>query len=142
MTLLNLDNLKSSALQGDFADEQLESMKKLLLMVLARGARVDLNADSDEVSAIIEVVRNFTGHELDAATVRTEAIAQSRETSTKPISKLASSLSHEQKILVILALKEVLLADQQLISSEIDYFNIVASALKLSFADAAGLIED
>lgn len=142
MSLVNLDTLKSSVTEGNIAQEQLEALRKLLVAVLAKGARADLNADSDEVNTIIQVVRDFTGLELDTATVRAEAIAQSRETSSRPISKLASTLSHEHKVLVVLALKEVLLADQQVISSEVDYFNVVASALRVSFADAAGLLED
>lgn len=141
MALLDIDNLKSMISKGMSAEEERAAFRKLLITVLARASRVDLNTDAAEVDKIQAIVAEYTGADIDAAAVRTEAIMQARETNMKSVSKLASKMSESYRVLVIKALKQVILADDQVSHTEIDYFNAVAAALRLSFADVAELVE-
>ena len=84
----------------------------------------------------------YTGETYEAGTIRAEAIEQSQEESLRPVAKAASKLPEGLRVLAIDALASVMRADDQISYAEIDYFNAVAGAMRLSFADVAGLLKD
>lgn len=142
MALVDLQKLKSLVTAGSSAHDESERFKQLLFMILTKAARVDLHTDAAEVDLIQKIMLEYTGEAYEAATIRAEATAQSQENSLRPISKLASTLPENLRVLAVSALKEVMGADERVSYAEIDYFNAVAGAMRLSFADVAGLLQD
>lgn len=142
MALVDLENLKSLVKAGSSAVDERDTFKTLLLTILTKASRVDLHTDSAEVEIIQRIMQEYTGESYDGATIRSEAIAQAQESSLRPVAKLASKVSEDMRVLAIGALKEVMAADDRISYAEIDYFNAVAAAMRLSFADVAGLLQD
>jgi len=142
MALVNLQNLKSLMCADSTGDAERETFKTLLFTILAKASRVDLHTDTSEVETIQKIMLEYTGENYDAGSIRAEAIAQSQEESLRPVAKAASKLPEGLRVLAIEALASVMRADDQISYAEIDYFNAVAGAMRLSFADVAGLLKD
>ena len=142
MPLFNLDSFKAQLSGGGTAAQEKEVFRDLLISVLSRGSRADLHTDSEEIALIQKLVAEHTGEELDAGSIRATAIMASSDNSMRSVAKLASKLPENYRILVIDALRAVILADDRVSHREIDFFNSVAGALRLSYADVAGLLEE
>ena len=142
MALVDLESLKSLVCNGSSAADELETFKKLLFTILTKAARVDLQTDDSEVSMIQSIMSEYTGESYSAGDIRAEAIGQAQEDSLRPVSKLASRLPENLRVLAISALIDVMRVDERVSYAEIDYFNAVAAAMRLSFADSAGLVKD
>ena len=142
MALVNLENLKSLMCTESSSDGERETFKTLLFTILSKASRVDLHTDSSEVEAIQKIMLEYTGETYEAGTIRAEAIEQSQEESLRPVAKAAAKLPEGLRVLAIDALANVMKADDQISYAEIDYFNAVAGAMRLSFADVAGLLKD
>ena len=142
MALVNLQNLKSLMTSTTSADDDRENYKTLLFTILTKASRVDLHTDGSEVELIQKIMLEYTGETYDAGSIRAEAIAQSQDESLRPVAKLAAKLPESMRVLAIDALASVMRADDQISYAEIDYFNAVAGAMRLSFADVAGLLKD
>jgi len=142
MALVNLQSLKSLMTSTASADDERENYKTLLFTILTKASRVDLHTDGSEVELIQKIMLEYTGETYDAGSIRAEAIAQSQDESLRPVAKLAAKLPESMRVLAIDALASVMRADDQISYAEIDYFNAVAGAMRLSFADVAGLLKD
>ena len=141
MALIDLQSLKTLVQSGCNEVDEREVFKELLYAILCKAARVDLHADTTEVDMIAKIMLEYTGEEYDSAAIRTEISAKSRDDSLRPVAQLASKLSEEMRVLAIVALEQVMRADETVSYAEIDYFNAVAAAMRLSFADVAGLVK-
>lgn len=142
MALVDLEKIKALVKTGSSAADEREIFGRLLLIILTKAARIDLHTDASEIDMIQNLLQEYTGQTYDSGTLRAEAIAQSQETSLRPVAKLAAKLPEEMRVLAIGALKDVMGADERVSYAEIDYFNAVAGAMRLSFADVAGLLQD
>ena len=108
--------------------------------MLATATRVDLHTHESEVESIQKVYQEYTGDMVSVADIRVAAIVGVREEGLKPVAKNAGKLSAEHRRLMIQGLRAVLLADDALRSTEIEYFNLVSKMLDVTHADAAGLV--
>ena len=127
---------------GLSAADECEIFKQLLFKLLTKAARIDLHTDTSEVELIQTLMLEYTGESYDTGVIRAEAAIQAQETSLRPVAKLAAKLPENLRVLAIGALKEIMGADERISYAEIDYFNAVAGAMRLSFADVAGLLQD
>lgn len=120
---------------------QTELYKEVLLMVLARASSSDANIHEVEIESIQEIVKRETGSELSIQDVRKAARTELYETT--PLSKYLSSASRDladkDRIRVIQCLGEVIKSDTEVSVLEIDFFNMVAAALRVTPAEVAGL---
>ena len=142
MALVDLKKLKGLVNAGTSGADDREIFGQLLFTILTKAARIDLHTDASEVEAIQKIMKEYTGEIYESAAVRTAAAGQAAERSLRPVSKLAAKLPEDMRVLAINALKELMGADERISHAEIEYFNAVASAMRLSFADVAGLLED
>lgn len=142
MALVDLQTIKARLQGQSGAADERETFKQLLFKILTKAARVDLHTEGAEVAMIQRIMLAYTGEEYDAGTIRAEALAQSQEDSLRPVARLAAKLPESFCVLAIVALEEVMRADENVSYAEIDYFNAVAAAMRLSFADVAGLVKD
>lgn len=120
---------------------QKELYKEVLLMVLARASSSDANIHEVEIETIQNIVSQETGEALKTQDVRKAARTELYE--SVPLSKYLSSASRDlddaDRVRVIQLLADVIKSDTEVSVLEIDFFNMVASALRVTPAEVAGL---
>ena len=122
-------------------DQQKELYQEVLLMVLARASSSDANIDPREIEAIQKMVRNETGKDVTEQDVRKAARTELYETT--PIGKYLGSvrkkLADADRVRVIHLLADVIKSDAEISVLEIDFFNMVATALQATPAEVMGI---
>lgn len=122
-------------------DQQKELYQEVLLMVLARASSSDANIDPREIEAIQQMVRNETGKDVTEQDVRKAARTELYETT--PIGKYLGSvrkkLADADRVRVIHLLADVIKSDTEISVLEIDFFNMVATALHATPAEVMGI---
>ena len=110
-------------------------------MVLARATDADAYTDPVEVEAVQRIVKDYLGEDISSAEVRIAASSDLFERAPlhKYLSRIGPQLKDSERISIVKAMVDVLHADGRIASSELDYFNMVADALRLSPAEIAGL---
>ncbi len=118
--------------------------RELLIMVLSRATDVDAYTDAAEVETVQKVLLEYLGEEISGADVRIAAKSALYETAPleKYVSRIGPKLPKAQRMKLIHALVDVLRADEKVASAETEYFNMICKALKLSYADVAGVGSD
>ncbi len=123
------------------ADKQKELYQEVLLMVLARASSSDSNIHPLEIETIQEMVRRETGSKISAQEVRKAARTELYETT--PLAKYLGSarkkLADADRVKVVHLLAEVVKSDTEISVLEIDFFNMVANALKATPAEVIGI---
>ena len=120
---------------------QKELYQEVLLMVLARASSSDANIHEVEIESIREIVQRETGSDLSAQDVRKAARTELYETTplSKYLSTASRDLADQDRIRVIQLLAEVIKSDTEVSVLEVDFFNMVAAALRVTPAEVAGL---
>ncbi|MEM8659798.1 MAG: TerB family tellurite resistance protein [Pseudomonadota bacterium] len=118
-----------------------EAYKELLLMVLSRATDVDAYTHPAEVDIVRDVLCKYLDEDVSSADVHIAAKSKLYETAPleKYVSHIGSRLPKEDRVSMVNALIEVLLADDRIASAEAGYFNMICKSLKLDFADVVGL---
>ena len=144
MALVDLTHIKR--LFGGSRDTQPnpEVYRELLLMVLARATDADSYTHPAEVETVQNVLEGLLGERIEGSDVRIAARSALYETAPleKYISRVGPQLPKSDRRAILNGLIEVLNADERVATSEANYFNMVASAMELTFADVAGLLSD
>ena len=141
MGIIKMDNIKALLNNELSAEQKQKAFKELLVLVLARGTRADLYTHETEVSAAQRVIKDYIGEDVSAAELRIAASSEIFEMAplNKHVSKVATSFEGADRIVIINALKDVLQADGHVRQPEIDFFDKMASALKLKPSEIAGI---
>ena len=144
MALVDLSNVRRLFGGNREAKPDSEIYSELLLMVLARATDADSYTHPAEVEVVQKVLEEHLGKCVDSSDVRIAARSKLYETAPleKYIARVGPQLPKSDRCSMLNALVKVLMADGRLATSEISYFNMVASALELDFADVAGLVSD
>lgn len=113
-------------------------------MVLARATDADSYTHPAEVEVVQKVLEEHLGERVEGSEIRIAAHSRLYETAPleKYLSRLGPKLPKASRRSILNALIEVLKADGRVASAETHYFNMVAAAMALSFADIVGLIND
>jgi uncharacterized tellurite resistance protein B-like protein len=122
-------------------DEQKALYGEVLLMTLARASSADANIDPVEISTIRQIIQRETGEEIDEKDVRRAARTELYETETlrKYLRRVRQRIQADDRRKIVEALAEVIKSDTQISVLEIDFFNRVADALRITPAELAGL---
>ena len=122
-------------------EEQRELFEEVLLMVLARASSSDTSIQRIEVKTIMEIVERETGNAISEQDVRKAARTELYETTPldKYLSSAGKKLLDRDRIAVVHLLAEVIRSDTEVSALEVDFFNMVADALKARPAEIAGL---
>lgn len=115
--------------------------KEVLLMTLARATDADINIQNVEVEHIRKVLKDKTGEDFSAADIRVAARAElyAEANLRKYLAKVRKQLTSRQRGEIIRALADVMRSDQEVSSLEVDFFNGIAEALGVTYAQVAGL---
>lgn len=120
---------------------QQELFKEVLLMTLARASSADANIHPVEVATIQKIMQRESGEELTAADIRKAARPELYESANlrKYLRSVRRQLEPGQSVTIAHALAEVIQSDTEISVLEIDFFNRVADALRVTPAELAGL---
>lgn len=122
-------------------ENQDELFKEVLLMTLARASTSDANMHPVEVVTIQGIMQRETGHELTEADIRRASRPDLYESANlrKYLRSVQGQLNAGNKTTILQALAAVIKSDTSISGLEIDYFNRVADALRVTPAELAGL---
>jgi len=122
-------------------EEQGELYKEVLLMTLARAADADINIQNVEIDRIREILKEHTGDDFSASDIRLAARAElyAEATLRKYLSSVRGKMAAKDRVKTVHALADVFRSDKNVSVLEVDFFNGVVAALKVSPAEVAGL---
>ena len=122
-------------------ENQTELYKEVLLMTLARASRSDANIHPVEIETIRQIMQRETGQDLTEADIRRAARPELYESVNlrKYLRSVQRQLKVEDRITIVQALADVIKSDTQISVLEIDFFNRVADALRITPAALIGL---
>ena len=118
-------------------EKQKELYREVLLMTLAQASSSDANIHPAEIETIQQIMRRETSQELTEADIR-KAARPERYQSVKLRKYLRSvhrQLKAEDRSKIVQAVAEVIKSDTQINVLEIDFFNRVADALRITPAE-------
>ncbi len=118
-------------------EKQKELYREVLLTTLAQASRSDANIHPVEIEMIQQIMQRDTGQELTEADIRKAARPEWYQ--SVKLRKYLRSVQHrlkvEDKIKIVRALADVIKSDTQISVLEIDFFNRVADALRITPAE-------
>jgi uncharacterized tellurite resistance protein B-like protein len=123
----------SSASEGS----QDELYKEVLLMTLARASKADANIHPAEIETILQIMQRETGQDFSEADIRKASQPDLYESANlrKYLRSVQGRLNDENKVTILRALVDVIKSDTEINVLEIDFFNRVADALRITPAD-------
>ena len=118
-------------------EKQKELYRQVLLMTLAQASRSDANIHPVEIEMIQQIMQRDTGQELTEADIRKAARPEWYQSAKlrKYLRSVQHRLKVEDKIKIVRALADVIKSDTQISVLEIDFFNRVADALRITPAE-------
>lgn len=142
MSIADLGNVLKIFGGSDISEEEQKDLyQEVLLMVLARASSSDSNIHPVEIETIQEMVQRETGSEITSQDIRKAGRTELYETT--PLAKYLGStrkkLADADRVQVIQLLAEVIKSDTEVSVLEIDFFNMVATALHATPAEIIGL---
>ncbi len=143
MSIADLSNvLKIFGESEPESDDQKELYTEALLMTLARASSSDANIHAVEVESIQQIMQRETGAEISSQDVRKAARTELYESIPlrKYLGSVRRKLSPKDRASIVRLLAEVIKSDTEISVLEVDFFNMVADALRTTPAELAGLI--
>ena len=124
--------------------QQKELFKEALLMTLARASSSDANIHPVEIKTIQGIVQRETGDEVTEQDVRKAARTELYDSAPldKYLTSVRKQLNPADKVAICHLLAEVIKSDTSVSVLEVDFFNMVANALKPTAAELVGLIPE
>jgi len=121
--------------------ERHDLYKEVLCMTLSRAADADINIQNVEVDRIREILKEHTGEDFSAGDIRVAARAElyAEASLVKYLNSVRDKMLNKDRVDTIHALADVFRSDQEVSVLEIDFFNSVAEALRVTPAEIAGL---
>lgn len=142
MSIANLSSILKIFGGGKPSEEERQQIfKEALLMTLARASDSDENVSPVEVETVQDIVMRVTGEDVSIADVRVAAASKLYEKAPlkSHLAHVARELTPQQRVIIVESLSEVIKADVQVTNREVEFFNMVAAALRITPAELAGL---
>lgn len=124
------------------AEQETDLFKEVLLMTLARAADADISIKTVEVDRIREILKAHTGEDFTSADIRVAARAElyAESTLVKYLGSVHKKMSDGHRAETIQALADVFRSDSSVSVLEVDFFDRVAEALRITPSQIAGLV--
>ena len=122
-------------------EDEIELFNETALMTLARATNADSNIHPIEVKLVQEKIKEVTGQDISTKDVRVAANSHLFEKTTLEnwLIRIHTNLSTHQKVAILVALADVIRADEKVTQREVTFFNMVSAALRLSPSDILGI---
>jgi len=123
-------------------EEQRTLFKEVLLMTLSRATSADANIDTAEVDTVQTILKKTLDEDFEAADIRVAAKSEIYESAPLPdyLSSVAKKLSSAERVAIATALADVIRSDCRISEREVNFFDMVAKALKITPAELAGIV--
>ena len=124
------------------AEQESQLFKEVLLMTLARAADADINIQAAEVDRIREILKKHTSEDFSSADIRVAARAElyAEATLVKYLNSVSNKMTTAHRIETVQALADVFRSDQNDSVLEVDFFDKVVGALRVTPSQVAGLV--
>lgn len=141
MSLVDLDHIRGWFKEEHSAKEDNAEFRELLVMILSRATDADSYTHPAEVATVQRVLKDVLGEDVSEKDIRVAALSELYEKVPleKCIARVGPALTLDERRIITGSLVAVLEADDNIASSEADFFNMVCASLRLSYADVAGL---
>jgi len=142
MAIADLSRFLRIFSQSSPSEEKQKALyREVLLMTLARASSSDANIDPGEIETIQQIMQRQTGQELTEADIRKAARPElySSVYLRKYLRSVQRQLKAEDRSKVVQAVADVIKSDTQINVLEIDFFNRVVDALRITPAVQLGL---
>jgi len=118
-----------------------EFYKEVLMMTLAEASRADANVHPLEIETIQQIMRRETGQDFTEADIRVASRLDiySSANLRKYLRRARVQLNAENKATILQALIDVIKSDTKINVLEIDFFNRVVDALRMTPAEQSRL---
>ncbi len=118
-----------------------EIYREVLMMTLAEASRADANIHPLEIETIQKIMQRETGQDLTEADIRVASWSNTYRSANlrKFLRRARVHLDTENKATILQALIDVIKSDAEINVLEIDFFNQVIKALRMSPAEQQGL---
>jgi len=122
-------------------ESQDDIYEEVLLMTLAQASKADANIHPLEIETIKQIMRRETGQDLTEADIRKASRADINGSANlrKYLRRVQGQLNAENKTAILRAMVDVIKSDTEINVLEIDYFNRVVDALRMTPAEQFGL---
>ncbi len=131
------------SLVGSLANEETQDdiYEEVLLMTLAQASKADANIHPLEIKTIQQIMRRETGQDLTEADIRKVTRTDMNESAhlRKYLRRVQGQLNVRNKTAILQALVDVIKSDAEINVLEIDFFNRVVDALRMTPAEQFGL---
>ena len=133
--------LKSFGGSADGEETQDDVYEEVLLTTLAQASKADANIHPLEIETIKQIMRRETGQVLTEADIRKASRTDINGSANlrKYLRRVQGQLNAENKTAILRALVDVIKSDTEINVLEIDYFNRVVDALRMTPAEQFGL---
>lgn len=130
-----------TATPTDGSDEQQTIRNDVLLNALARMTYADTNTKAVEVAMVRKIYKRETGKNITEAEIRVAARGDLHETKafSRYLSSCGAKLSRDDKCFVLKAMAEIVKSDGSISPGELEFFDQVGKAFKLSPSEIAEL---
>jgi len=141
MSLINFSAIRELVGSGTAKHKQ-ELFKETMLMVLARATRVDSNVDSVEVAQVKEALKAHTGVDFSDADIRTASSSEifASQSLERYLASATRKLTESERVAVLEALANIIRSDEAIRYTELDFFDRVATSLRATPSEIAGLL--
>ncbi len=128
---------------GSSASEKIqdELYKEVLMTTLAQASKADANIHPLEIETIQKIMLRETGQNLTAADIRKASLSDRYESVNfrKYLRRVQGQLNAENKTTILRSVVDVIKSDTKINVLEIDFFNRVVDALRMTPAEQFGL---
>ena len=141
MALIDFSTIKDLITDLSAGKDEEVLFKEVILLVLARATRADSNVESIEVEHIQKALRELTGEEFSRGDILTASSSEIYETQSleRTLANAARKLGQEKRSVILSCLADLIRADSSIRDQELEFFDQVATALKASPSEIAGL---
>ena len=141
MALIDFSTIKDLITDLSAGKDEEVLFKEVILLVLARATRADSNVESIEVEHIQKALRELTGEEFSRGDILTASSSEIYETQSleRTLANAARKLGQEKRSVILSCLADLIRADSSIRDIELEFFDLVATALKATPSEIAGL---
>ena len=141
MALIDFSTIKDLITDLGAGKDEEVLFKEVILLVLARATRADSNVESIEVEHIQKALKELTGEEFSRGDILTASSSEIYETQSleRTLANAARKLGQEKRSVILSCLADLIRADSSIRDQELEFFNQVATALKATPSEIAGL---
>lgn len=142
MALIDFNSIKELVRKGKSSKHKQDLFKEVLLLVLSRATRADTNVEAVEVAKVQQALKQITGDDFSEGDILTAASSEVFETQSleRTLSNASRKLSEEERVTILSCLADIIRSDELIRYHELDFFDRVATALRATPSEIAGLM--